>query len=241
VRIVLLSYEQALNAWRAELGGAERLLIADDDVYFDRDTVWFRSFGEPEFAFSVFPGFQTAPQPATVSRTQTAGGLFSRYTAALPVRDVSIEVVKQRDAGRAQPVKLFNALPSRSVEIALAPSDSAFDEAARYQITVPDSALVGVDDVILEIKYVGDVARLYSRGELLNDNFYNGTAWRISLKRYAEAIRRGPLELRILPLRSDAPIYLPPAHRPATFPENGQLAEVQSVRAIPVYELKVTP
>jgi hypothetical protein len=76
---------------------------------------------------------------------------------------------------------------------------------------------------------------------LLNDNFFNGTPWRISVKRYAEAVRRGPLELRILPLRSDAPIYIPATHRPATFPENGQLAEVRAVRAIPVYELRVKP
>jgi beta-galactosidase len=241
VRIVLLSHQQAQNAWRPQISGADRLLVADDDVYFAGDTTYFRSFGEPEFTFSMFPAFESSVQPQGITRTQTAGGLFTRYTAAVPVRNVALEVVKQRDAGRVPPVKLFNAVTWRKVEIALAPSDSAFDDAARYQINVPDSVLVGVDDVVLEITYVGDVARLYSRGELLNDNFFNGTPWRISLKRYAEAVRRGPLELRILPLRSDAPIYIPSTHRPAVFPESGQVADLRAMRVIPVYLLQVMP
>ncbi|HEY0809296.1 MAG TPA: beta-galactosidase, partial [Longimicrobiales bacterium] len=239
VRIVLLSREQALNAWRPRLAGAERLFLADDDVYFDADTAYLRSFNEPEFSFAVFPAFERAPEPSAA--LATTSGLFTRYAAVLPGRmPGDVAVVPQREADRVPPVKLFNAVSWRKVEIALAPSDSAFEMAARYQIDVPADVLDGTDDVILEIKYVGDVARLYSRGELLNDNFYNGTPWRISMKRYIEAIRRGPLELRILPLRSDAPIYIPAALRPA-FPESGQVAQLQSLQAIPVYELKLRP
>ena len=85
--------------------------------------------------------------------------------------------------------------------------------------------------MILAFDYVGDVARLYSGDELLTDNFYNGTVWRVSARRYAEAIRRGPLELRILPLRADAPIYL--ARRPAF---DGQRAELVGVTATAVAE-----
>jgi beta-galactosidase len=92
---------------------------------------------------------------------------------------------------------------------------------------------------LLEIRYTGDVARLYAGGELLMDNFFNGLPWRIGLKRYADALRRGPLELRILPLRADAPVFIPPSLRPADFGAGGQRAEVQAVEAIPEYELVV--
>jgi hypothetical protein len=141
-------------------------------------------------------------------------------------RRVQIQVEKVRDAVPVGPVKLFNAVTWRKVEIALAPSDSAFADAARYRITVPRDASSEDTDVILTIDYIGDVARLYAGDVLLNDNFYNGTPWRISMRRYADAIKSGPLELRILPLRSDAPVYL--GRRPRF---DGQKAELISATA----------
>ena len=125
------------------------------------------------------------------------------------------------------------------MEIALAPSDSAFDGAARYRNNVDTSALGQLDEVILDINYVGDVARLYdSAGELLNDNFFNGTTWRVGLRRYRDALARGPLELRILPLRADAPIYIPSSRRPNI---TGQRADLIGLTAIPVYRLVTKP
>lgn len=138
-----------------------------------------------------------------------------------------LRVEQVRAADSVGPVRLFNAVSWRNVEIALAPSDSAFSAAARYRITVPPPG--AGEDVFLTIDYVGDVARLYSGDVLLNDNFYNGSPWRISARRYAEAIRRGPLELRILPLRADAPIYI--GRRPAV---QGQRAELVRITATAV-------
>ena len=140
-----------------------------------------------------------------------------------------VQVEKVRNADPVGPVKLFNAVSWRKVEIALVPSDSAWAGAARYRITVPRDASSADTDVMLAIDYVGDIARLYAGDVLLTDNFYNGTVWRVSARRYADAIRRGPLELRILPLRADAPIYL--GRRPAF---DGQKAELMGVTATSV-------
>ena len=145
----------------------------------------------------------------------------------VPQRPVTVAVRKTRDADAIGPVPLFNAVTWRKVAIALAPADSAFEKAARYELTFPP--LGEAEDIVLTIDYVGDVARLYAGGVLLNDNFYNGTPWRVGTRRYQEAIRRGPLELRILPLRADAPIYL--GRRPAI---SGQRAELLSVTATPI-------
>ena len=73
----------------------------------------------------------------------------------------------------------------------------------------------------------------------MTDNFFNGLPWRVGLKRYADALRRGPLELRILPLRADAPVFIPASRRPPDFGAGGQLAEVHAVEAIPEHELVV--
>ena len=43
----------------------------------------------------------------------------------------------------------------------------------------------------------------------------------------------------MLPLRSDAAVYIEPQVKP-TFPQSGQIAEVRKVELIPEYELKIS-
>jgi beta-galactosidase len=238
--IVLLSQAQAENAWRVSFAGAERLVWSAQEVFADATTLHFAARGRPDFAFGVFPALARTPRASIALRNAGQDGLFTRYVAAQRPVPAAVRVTKVRAADPIGPVKLFNAVTWRKVEIALAPSDSAFAGAARYSITVPPALLRQLPDVFLEIHYVGDVARLYTGDELLTDNFYNGTPWRVSAQRFADAIRRGPLELRILPLRKDAPIYIPTTHRPRTWPGTGQQAELLKVVADPVYHLTVT-
>lgn len=86
------------------------------------------------------------------------------------------------------------------------PGDKDFDNAAVYRISnLPQSDLR--DNVLLKIDYRGDVARLYCDGKLIADNFYNGRPMLMGLWRLpADATE---LELRILPLQKDMPVYFP--------------------------------
>lgn len=238
-RIVLLTQQQAEDSWRVNFAGAERLILSPQDVFSDGVKLHLRGRGEPNFELAVFPAFGRVPAATAQLHILGADGIFARYKAALPQRPVTVTAKKTRVAEIAGPVKKFNAVTWRKVEIALVPGDSAFDGAARYRISVPADALTGLADLFLEIRYVGDVARLYSGNELLDDNFFNGTPWRVGLSRFAAALRRGPLELRILPLRSDAPIYIPAAYRPTSFPKNRQRAELLGLKADPVFELLI--
>ena len=209
-----------------------------------------------------FRDLRTGTNPAIVLRTNTSSALQIVLLSAddasnmWHIKDADHDrVVFIRDPMRAAPIKVpftlvkaattiprvpkFNAVTWRKVEIALAPSDSAWVNAARYRIEVPRSVVDTVAEMFLEIRYTGDAARLYSGDQLLADNFYNGTPWRVGLKRFADAIRRGPLELRILPLRSDAPIYIPESHRPTSYKKNGQRAELDALTVIRGYEVKL--
>ena len=60
---------------------------------------------------------------------------------------------------------------------------------------------------VLDIEYQGDVARLYADGKLIDDNFYNGRHFQFALWRLPRNCRQ--LELRILPIQKDMPIYFP--------------------------------
>ena len=59
----------------------------------------------------------------------------------------------------------------------------------------------------MKISYQGDCARLYANGKLIADNFYYGRPFLYGLWRLPKDCK--DIELRILPLQPDVPIYLP--------------------------------
>ena len=238
-RIVLLNRARAETAWRGSLAGAERLVLSPQDVFFDGDEMHLRAKGRPAFSVAVFPAMRLAAVGRATLVPTAVDGIFTRYAARLPVRTPMVRVTKARAAALAPPVTTFNAVSWRKVEIALVPSDSAFDLAGRWNISVAPGALRDLSDLFLEIRYAGDIGRLYSGDELLDDDFFDGTPWRVGLKRFAPEIARGALQLRVLPLRRDAPVYIQPEFAPS-FQADGQVATVLGVRAIPEYELVVT-
>lgn len=107
--------------------------------------------------------------------------------------------------------KISEAGPVRKIsmgvnKVAEAPDDNDFESAAVYKI----SGLSDVDNrgsSLLEITYRGDVARLYCNGKLVADNFYYGRPMLMGLWRLPSDCDE--LELRILPLGKDMPIYFP--------------------------------
>ena len=107
---------------------------------------------------------------------------FKRIREAGPLRTITIGVNK----------------------VAEEPTDSDFHHAAVYTISLPDSLS---SDALLDINYHGDCARLYANGKLIDDNFYNGRHFQYGLWRLPKGTRT--LELRILPMQKDEPVYFP--------------------------------
>ena len=109
--------------------------------------------------------------------------------------------------------KLCEPGPLRTItigvqKVAEEPADADFNDAAVYHITLPtDSSLYTLHASLLKINYRGDVARLYANGKLIADNFYNGRPFLYGLWRLPKDIKE--LELRILPLQKDMPVYFP--------------------------------
>lgn len=131
---------------------------------------------------------------------EQAERLFLEPEAPAKLPAVLPTVTKIAEAGPLSPITIGVN------KVAEAPRDSAFATAARYRISnLPvDSLRTGV---ILNLDYRGDVARLYCNGRLIADNFYNGRPFLFGLWRLpADATE---LELRIIPLRPDMPVYFP--------------------------------
>ena len=90
-------------------------------------------------------------------------------------------------------------------KVAEEPSDADFKKAAVYQLHLSPEMLQGRN--LLQIQYRGDCARLYADGKLVADNFYNGRPFLMGLWRLPADCQK--LELRILPLQKDMPVYFP--------------------------------
>ncbi|MDE6002719.1 MAG: beta-galactosidase [Prevotella sp.] len=116
--------------------------------------------------------------------------------------DISLNAtcVKVKEAGALRHIVKGRA------KVAEAPSEEDWQQAAIYHITVPEVAVAKVKR-LLSIEYQGDCARLYADGKLIADNFQYGRPFLYGLWRLPKGTTQ--LELRILPLQPDAPIYLP--------------------------------
>jgi hypothetical protein len=66
-------------------------------------------------------------------------------------------------------------------------------------------------------------------------NLY-GTTWTIGMKRFFDRDQTSNLQLSILPLRADSPIFLEDTVR-KSLPSSGQFEQLRSVTAIPQYQL----
>ena len=108
------------------------------------------------------------------------------------------------------------------------PPEEAFAHSAAWKIHVPAVEIGQAGGLLLGIDYVGDIARVYARDRLVTDDFYHGAPLEIGLWRTGQ-----DLELQVLPLRGDAPIYLPPGARISA---SAEAAELKSVKVILEYE-----
>ncbi|MGB7284229.1 MAG: beta-galactosidase [Candidatus Acidiferrum sp.] len=224
-QVLVLSREMAKSTWKATLNGRERLLLSSADLYFEENHVHLRSSDPAQLNFEIFPKLERVPSGFTAAGRD---GFFFKYATHVAATNVSAVVEKQEGASPQPPVSMGR-------EVATAPKETAFDGAARWSIHIPPIQSTAVRKVFLRISYAGDVARVYEAGQFLTDNFFNGAPWEVGLGTPSAPASPTEVELRILPLREDAPIYLPPGARPI-FPADGQVSQLKDVQILLEYE-----
>ncbi|MGA7243988.1 MAG: beta-galactosidase [Terracidiphilus sp.] len=236
--IVILSADEAEHAWRVRLDEDERLLITDADLVVGSDrALRLLSREHNNFSFVLTPPPANAPEANVPLRVVAASARSIRFSGAVPERNPMAKVQQLRQAGE---VPLVRVGPSSGKinGVAQAPIESDLAQAGDWSISIPADALNGISELILNIRYTGDVARLYTGDKLLDDDFFNGLDWNVGLQRFLDAKQAATLKLRILPLRQDAPVYFEMPHK-AGFDATGQAARVESIRLVPVYELSL--
>ena len=116
----------------------------------------------------------------------------------------TIEASKQKEHGGLREVKLGTQ------KVAEQPYETDFDKAAVWSIdcnSLKDAE--NKNDLFLKISYKGDCARIYADGQLVEDNFWNGKPMYVRVSDIAGK----RIELKILPLGKNYPVYLQEAQK----------------------------
>lgn len=237
VHIVLLDKHDAENIWR---GDNPSVLLSSDDAAFSTGSHWtLQSDGKPSFRFGLFGA--TAHSTQYLTPSTSTNPLFSTYTVSFPAFHEQPRVTKTHDAQPRQPWEYGPKLSWRPHPIPLAPEDSDFTRAAVWKIAVPTIPPTPyLSNVFLRVSYQGDVARLYRGTHLLDDNFWNGQPWSIGLRESLVNWHKPaqPLELKVLPLPHDSPMYMQEEDK-LHFNPSGTSLELQGVQLVPQYQLQL--
>lgn len=234
LRVVVLGDADSLALWKGRFLGRDRVFLTRAGLVLDGDSARLTSADRSELKVGIYP----APEALSGGEPD---GVFTRFTpAAPPAVSYAVTAEKVQDAGPAREIPLGKI----SEPVATEPHDADFTAAAVWKIRLPQGIDMALDP-ILRISYAGDVARATLDGRLLVDDFYNGRAFELGLRRYAPGIVGGELRFAVLPLRKDAlagagqRIFMADSAVPdfAGLPDT---AVVKSVEIIPRYQVQVS-
>ena len=244
ITVLVLTAPQLAQLSIGELAGQRRLVMTEQEAWFDAGRLQLRSAGQPRFHVAVYPPLARAAvatsapahalagaRAATQALTRAPGdGLFQTFDAALEERRVAVTITPLRAARPAPAIAIGG-----HGKAALQPIPEAFRSAGAWQLAIAQGRDGAHDGDLLDIDFTGDIGRLFDGTRMLDDWYFNGQRWQVGLGG-AGAGTGTALTLTVLPLRADAPIYLPREHRP-DFEGQAQLARVNAVRVVPVYRL----
>lgn len=235
-RILVLTEAEAESLWKPNLGGREHLALSPADLFWTGDRLDVRTVNREAAEVALYPPMDVQVAPGEQGTlTARAQGLWTGYHVTLPAVTIRYTWRKTRDPGPPPPVRFGSAFSWRKNRVATVPPDLAFRHATQWELTLPKQDLAGLSQIYLHMNYAGDVGRAYLGGDLVDDNFYNGSAWEIGLMRFVPGIFTQPLRVEVLPVRRGMPIYLdgrawkeiPPGH---------PIAAIERMSVIPQYE-----
>ena len=110
----------------------------------------------------------------------------------------------------------------------------------RYAFDLPEDALRGHKQVLLRVRYRGDIGNAFVDGQLISDHFCNGDAWDIRLDCYADELRSAPLLLYLTPVKENVTVD---ASAMAGLQEHADITEavLRSAELISVDDVPVAP
>jgi hypothetical protein len=126
------------------------------------------------------------------------------------------------------------ALPAKNIQL-----DITHISAARAVVRLPRDAFHDIAEIILKIRYQGDVGYASIDGGLLNDNFANGAPWEIGLRRFESQILDRNIDLYIAPLREGQIVTSDSAMAAQQAVAGQEIAVIHEIEAVPQYRVQI--
>lgn len=106
-------------------------------------------------------------------------------------------------------------------------------------VNVPSNAFDGVNEIYLQIDYLGSVGNAFIDGTLVSDDFCNGDIWEIGLRRfYPEVLRKG-IYFHIVPYIKGSDVIFDGDIKFRHDFSGGKTAEIFSINAVPEYNVTI--
>lgn len=228
VDVRVLDEGPANRLYRLDVGGRERLVLADAPVHaLDGGLVVHTE--EPAVTVSMLP----APRSLEV-----AGGDEARLdpsAAEGPWTSWSLAVLgagRRRVATDLHPDAPAPPEPTTGGPMGRLSAPTDFSGAARVDLDVPADALDGVDRALLRVAWTGDVGRAVVHREagdvVVSDHFWHGRDWDVDLTPWRDDVACAGLTLELLPWRAATGVWVDPSVRDV--PDGIVVAAVDVVR-----------
>lgn len=214
---------------QATVDGKRYNLKADRPVQTKNITLWLLSEEQAQRAYKIDGQLHFA-QHKNALLYKEQGRIVEEYWHETESPAVTAQAIRTADKPRT--------VVMGAQKVAAMPSNQDFDRAAVWQLSLTDALADGevADDYFLQIDYAADCARVYADGRLVEDNFWNGKPM---LVRLSDVIGH-QIELRILPLQRDYPIYLQAEQRALLDQApDGVLLRLEGVKVIKNEKFKI--
>lgn len=209
VRIVTLSWEEALGFWLVDGESGPRALVSDSIPLPSRNGFRLEHRGLSAARLKAWPPLGTESLSPNAPWVPSAGedSPFGSYESASPLPELSGALSVRRRGPRL--------------------ASLSFDR----------SALEGTKDLVIGVRYSGDVGEAFVDGELVADNFANGDPWLIDLGSLGEAALEKGLELRIVPLKEGASVLCETTMAGRSEAAGRETGEILSIELVPVADI----
>ncbi|MEC0236308.1 beta-galactosidase [Paenibacillus kribbensis] len=211
IMIYTMTSQQSLYFWKVKLHGRERAVFTDANllVYEDGEELKLESTNQHTVIMSVFPAFED-------SFASIKGG----------------ELIGIAQEGLFKTYSLKAPAKEVNYEFTKINNERATLDFAR-------NAFTGLKEALLRIHYTGDIGYAFIKGELINDNFCNDTAWEIGLKQFEERLVEHGMYLYVSPIRKGTVVNSNTTMAGWNETAEQSIADILSVSIVPVYEISI--
>ncbi len=140
-------------------------------------------------------------------------GAWTGYTLSQPAQDFALEIKQTQQPTQRTEMQMDPLWTGGKPSCPPPHPSPVFNQAAVWKLAAPSTEIKGISQVLLRIRYTGDVARLTRDGQVVDDDFCNGLPWEVGFSPQDFQAREFVLQLKVLPMPQTAPIYLDSAAR----------------------------